>query len=130
MKLINYTVCGRCSNCGECCSDILHLDAKEISKIDVYLKNHKVEQHNKGANNLKCPFRNDNLKKCDIYEVRPYICQVFKCDTQPEEAIKKRDLINNKKKPRSMAELFFKDDTKIKFVGENLHLKLYKRGEK
>lgn len=128
--ITNYTINGKCSNCGQCCSDILHLDAKEITQIDKYLKGRKLEQHNKGENNLNCPFRNDITRTCEIYEARPLICQRFKCDISPEEAFEKRDFINNKKKPRSMAELFFKDDSKIKFMERELHLKIYKRGEK
>jgi len=129
MKLINNTRCGNCSNCGECCSDFLHLDKDEIKKIDDYLKKHKLIQNNKGANNFICPFRNNVLKKCDIYEVRPYICQLFKCNILPEEARIKRDEINKNKKPRSMAELFFKDDSKIKFLKEKFNVKIYRRGE-
>ena len=96
----------------------------------MYLKKHPKYQHNKGENNLNCPFRNDELRICEIYEVRPLICQVFKCNVQPEEAFKKRDFINNKKKSRSMAELFFKDESKINFMKNNYGIKLYKRGEK
>lgn len=129
MKLNNYTICGKCSNCGECCSDILHLDKDEIKRIDNYLKEHKIVQNNKEENNLNCPFRNDVLKKCDIYEVRPYICQIFKCNTSSKEAKFKRDELNKNKKPRSMTELFFKDDSKIKFLYQNFKIKVYKRGE-
>ena len=120
---------GNCSRCGECCGDILHLDDEEIQRIDDYIKEHKVYQLNKGENNLRCPFRDDFLKRCTIYEVRPYICRVFKCDTPPEKAKFNRDEINKGKKPRSMAELFFKDESKIKFLKENLGIKIYKRGE-
>ena len=128
-KLNDYTVKGNCSSCGECCSDILHLDKDEIEKIDKYLKKHKISQHNKGKNNIKCPFRNETFKKCDIYEVRPYICQIFKCNIPPELAKFNRDEINKGKKPRSMAELFFKDDSKIKFLKKYFNLKVYKREE-
>lgn len=128
MNITNYTICGNCSNCGECCSDTLHLDDDEIKKIDEFLKEHKIYQNNKGGNNFKCPFRDDFLKRCSIYEVRPYICRVFKCDTPVEKARFNRDEINKNKKPRSMAELFFKDESKIKFI-KNFGIKIYKRGE-
>lgn len=114
----NLTINGICSNCGECCSDFLHLDKKEIETIDNYLKNHKIIQQNKGSNNWNCPFRNNVLRKCEIYEVRPLICQKFKCNLKPNEAFKQRDLINFNKKPRSMAELFFNDDSKLKYARE------------
>lgn len=129
MKLINYTVCGQCSNCGQCCSDLLHLSKEEIKRIDDYLKEHKLEQHNKGENNLNCPFRNELFKKCDIYEVRPEICKIFKCNKTPEEAYRNREFTNFNKKCRSMAELFFNDDSKIKFLKKELGLKVYTREE-
>lgn len=128
MNITDFIINGKCSNCGECCTDTLHLDDDEIKKIDEFLKGHKIYQNNKGSNNFRCPFRDDFLKRCSIYEVRPYICRAFRCDTPPEKAILNRDEINKNKKPRSMAELFFKDESKIKFV-ENFGIKIYKRGE-
>lgn len=129
MNLTDYTRCGDCSNCGQCCSDILHLSEEEIKRIDKYLKENKVIQHNKGKTNLMCPFRNEMLKKCDIYEVRPEICRIFKCNKTPEEAFRNREFTNFNKKPRSLAELFFKDDSKIKFLKEIIPIKIFKRGE-
>lgn len=129
MNLTDYTRCGECSNCGQCCSDILHLSEEEIKRIDKYLKENKVVQHNKGKNNLMCPFRNEMLKKCDIYEVRPEICRIFKCNKTPEEAYRNREFTNFNKKPRSLAELFFLDDSKIKFLKEIIPIKIFKRGE-
>jgi Fe-S-cluster containining protein len=129
MGLTNMTICGNCSNCGECCSDFLHLDEREITAIDKYLKKHNILQQNKGANNWNCCFRNETFKRCDIYEVRPQICRVFKCDITPAEAYRRRDEINGNKKARSMAQLFFKDDSKIHLANE-YGIKVYKRGEK
>lgn len=129
MNLTDYTRCGECSNCGQCCSDILHLSEEEIKRIDKYLKKIKVIQHNKEKNNLMCPFRNEMLKKCDIYEVRPEICRIFKCNKTPEEAFRNREFTNLNKNPRSLAELFFKDDSKIKFLKEIIPIKIFKRGE-
>lgn len=124
----NFTICGNCSNCGQCCSDFLHLDKQEIHKIDEYLKTHKVKQHNKGSNNWICPFRNEELKKCDIYEARPLICQRFKCNLKPQDAFKQRDFINADKRPRSMAQLFFKDNSKI-HLAKKYGIRIYKREE-
>jgi Fe-S-cluster containining protein len=129
IELTNYTILGNCSNCGQCCSDILHLNSKEIKKIDRYLKKHKVEQHNKGQNVIICPFRNEEIHRCEIYEVRPEICRIFKCDKTPLEAYKNREFTNFNKKPRSMAELFFQDDSKLKFIQRELKIKLYRRNE-
>lgn len=129
MDLTDFTKYGQCSNCGQCCSDLLHLSKEEIKRIDDYLKDHKVIQHNKGENNIICPFRNEAFKKCDIYEVRPEICKIFKCNKTPEEAYRNREFTNFNKKPRSMAELFFKDDSKIKYLKDVIPYKIYKRGE-
>ena len=108
---------------------MLHLDNEEIQRIDNYLKKHKVYQANKGEINIRCPFRDDFLKRCTIYEARPNICRVFKCDTPPEKAKFTRDEINTNKKPRSMAELFFNDTSKIEFLKDKLNIKIYRRGE-
>lgn len=128
IHMTNYTINGNCSNCGECCSDILPLNEKEIVKIDKYLKTHKLKKHHEFLNDARCPFRNDVERKCEIYEVRPYICQMFKCDTQPEQAEWQRDEINKVRKVRSMKELFFKDDSIVKLANQT-GLKIYKRGE-
>ena len=44
--LTDNTRNGLCSNCGECCSDLLHLSTKEIVEIDKFLKKNKVKRHN------------------------------------------------------------------------------------
>ena len=127
-QLENNTICGSCSNCGGCCSEFLHLDDTEIRKIDEFLKRNKVVQMNKEANNWICPFRDNFLKRCQIYEARPLICQRFKCDVKPQDAFKTRDFINADKKVRSMTELFFHDDSKIQLIN-NFGIKVFKRGE-
>ena len=38
----NRTCNGKCSSCGECCSDILPLDNFEIKKIRDYINKHKI----------------------------------------------------------------------------------------
>lgn len=116
MNLTNFTIYGKCSNCGQCCSDILHLSKEEIKTIKDYLKVHKLEQCNKGENNLNCPFRDDFMKKCNIYEVRPEICRVFKCNKTSEDAFLTREFTNLNKDPISMAETFFNDNSKLKFL--------------
>lgn len=128
MNITNFTNKGKCSSCGECCSDFLHLDDKEIKRIDEYLEDHTVGQLNKNPQSAVCPFRDNLLKKCAIYEARPYICRLFKCDTPVNKAIIDRDEVNKDKKVRSMKELFFKDDSTIKLL-EELNTKVYRRGE-
>lgn len=65
IKLNNYTCNGKCSCCGQCCGDILHLSKKEINEIDKYLKKHKIEATPRCIlfdYDNTCPFR-DNKKK-------------------------------------------------------------------
>lgn len=112
----NYTILGNCSRCGNCCTDLLCLDSEEIDRIDKYLEKNKIEQHNKGKCNLCCPFRNDEKKICEIYEVRPDICRVFKCDKTLEQARAERNQLNYGKEVRSMAQLFFKDSSKANLL--------------
>lgn len=120
IDLKNYTNHGECSNCGECCSDFLPLNKSEIKTIREYIKTHKVENHSVVncfvQANAMCPFRNNKEKKCDIYEVRPYICRVFKCDTQPEQAEFARDEIEKVREVQSMKKLFFNDTSNEKLL--------------
>ena len=113
ISITNYTCNGKCSSCGRCCGDILHLSKAEIKIIDAYLKKHKVKAtpRNVFVNyDNTCPFRDEDKKICKIYEVRPQICRVYKCDKTPEEALKNRELTNKGKLPRSMRNLFFNDN--------------------
>ena len=74
-KVINFCVeNGKCSDCGNCCSNCLPLTQAEIKVIKKHIrKNHILpEQHT--------PFRDEINKRCKIYEVRPAICKFFKCD--------------------------------------------------
>lgn len=120
INIKNHTDHGICSNCGECCSDWLPLSSKDIRRIQEYLKSHKVERHNKPncfiQYNFTCPFRNNKEKKCDIYEVRPGICRVFKCDVPLEQAALTRDMIEEKHPARSMTNIFFGDSINEDFL--------------
>lgn len=128
----NFTNKGKCSCCGNCCGDILHLSKREIKNIDKYLKNHKITPTSRCIlvdYDNTCPFRDNINKKCKIYEVRPDICKVFKCDKTPEEVYKNRELNNKGKLCRSMRNLFFNDNGCKKFVNM-LHIEIYDRNDK
>lgn len=112
IQITDYTCNGKCSSCGQCCGDILHLSKEEIRTIDKYLKTHKVEATPRNilaVYDNTCPFRDNKNKICKIYEVRPQICRAYKCDRTPEDAIRTRELTNKGKLPRSMRNLFFND---------------------
>ena len=133
INLTNFTCNGKCSCCGQCCGDILHLSKQEIKKIDDYLKDHKVEETKRimfCSYDNTCPFRDNKNKICKIYEVRPDICRVFKCDKSPEEAYKNRELTNKGKLPRSMRNLFFGDTKGADFMLKQLGMPIFDRQDK
>lgn len=73
-----------CNRCGKCCSNILMLSQKEISKIKKYMVDNDIEVINHNTilskeDSKVCPFLN-NDKLCNIYPVRPSICRSFNCD--------------------------------------------------
>ena len=120
-KTTDFTNKGKCSNCGECCSDILPLTDADISRIKEHLKTKKIEQNNKGANVILCPFRNNIARQCMIYSVRPVICRIFKCDKTLEQSVKELGLEAfkySKAKKCSMAQVFFNDNTKVNLLKE------------
>ena len=79
----DFTRKGKCSHCGECCSNFLPLSASEISRISLYLSEHHILPmplaRGKYIYSEMCPFL-DAHKKCLIYDVRPLICKAFKCN--------------------------------------------------
>lgn len=89
----NFTINGECSNCGSCCSNNLPVSAKEIKTIKRYIQKHGIKERlcrypiATPIIDCVCPFRSETENKCMIYEVRPEICRVFKCDN-PMEKIK------------------------------------------
>lgn len=82
-ELIDNTINGECSGCGQCCTNILTLSDKEIHKIKSYIGKNKIKPINH-CNLLSmeysniCPFLNEE-KRCNIYSVRPEICRRFVC---------------------------------------------------
>lgn len=42
---------------------------------------------------MTCPFLNDQ-NKCSIYEDRPYICKIFKCDKKVMNEEEARRILN------------------------------------
>lgn len=82
-ELIDNTINGECSGCGQCCTNILTLSDKEIHRIKSYIGQYKIEPINHCSyvtwsySNV-CPFLN-NENKCNIYPVRPEICKRFLC---------------------------------------------------
>ena len=121
-SIINFTCNGECSNCGNCCGDLLHLSHKEIKVIKNYLRHHRNIEATPisvmAALDNTCPFRDNKNKKCKIYEVRPEICRRFKCDYTEEKIFKTRDMLNSERQLHSMRQLFFKDSRNAKLFNQ------------
>lgn len=86
----NMTENGKCTGCGNCCSNILPMTDKEIEVIQRYIKKNHIKEckHTIPLANpfldMTFPFLNTDkkTKKCTIYSVRPNICRKFSCDPE------------------------------------------------
>lgn len=110
MKITNLTDNGKCTGCGECCSNTLPMTQQEINKIHHYIKKHHIKEQKHVvipavAIVNACPFLDTSKpnNKCMIYDVRPKICQKFICDKKQlpewtaEELKEDRRIIDVKK---------------------------------
>ena len=111
--VMNFTVDGRCSGCGQCCSDFLPLSKEEINRIRRYIKAHDIkEKHNNvlmQGFDMTCPFRDEVNRVCTIYRIRPEICREFKCDYDPARIDTTKKLFHQRNHFISMRETFFGD---------------------
>lgn len=111
-RIYDCTNNGKCSGCGDCCSNILPITKKEISEIKKYIKDYgiKKQEHRSfflSANTIDmvCPFCDTNKElKCTIYPVRPSICKIFLCSNA---AKREMHLSNAGRKNVNMNEVFF-----------------------
>lgn len=114
----DFTKDGKCSRCGNCCSDFLPVSDKEIKVIKNYITENKIiEQKHlppvaEPVMDFTCPFFNGIHKKCEIYPVRPAICQDFQCDKPAKEIKLNKELFHGKYHAISMRETFFKEAIK------------------
>lgn len=79
-KITDNSVCGKCSKCGECCTNLLPISQEELETIQKYVIENKIRPQSHllvMQNRLCCPYYDG--KKCLIYEVRPLICREFYC---------------------------------------------------
>ena len=84
----NFTENGKCTQCGDCCSNVLPMTQEEVDIIKNYIKRYKIRECKRlfptrqEAIDLSCPFLDTTKKseKCRIYEVRPRVCRNFICD--------------------------------------------------
>ena len=107
----DFTINGKCSKCGQCCSAILPVTPQEVERIRKYIEKNNIKPVSTlkilatKTIDLTCPFYEKS--KCLVYEVRPRICKDFMCNKTPQEAMS-RELIGNYKyiKPVDFRKIF------------------------
>lgn len=104
---------GKCTACGNCCSNILPMSEREIKEIKLYIKKHKIKEQKHiiapmvNAIDMTCPFLDDSKKlKCTIYEARPHICRCFICSKH--NGAGREDIPNEKLYVVNVRDTFFK----------------------
>ena len=111
-NIYNYTVNGKCSSCGNCCSNILPMSRKEIDIIKKYIKKNEITERKhllpvaEKNYDMICPFRDNTKKICTIYPVRPEICKQFICDSE-KRAKHNRKLLGQTRTITMVRETFF-----------------------
>lgn len=113
----DYTVGGKCSGCGCCCSNLLPISGKEVKQIRRHVEKHgiKEQMHRpptaKPMQDMTCPFRSEKERKCLIYPVRPAICRDFQCDKPRKKIEANKRLYHGKYIVHDMRETFFREKT-------------------
>ena len=110
----DFTKDGKCSNCGQCCADLLPISDEEVRKIRAYIKRNNIKEQKHFLPivlvpefDLTCPFRSNAERKCVIYEVRPAICRDFQCDKPRKRIEADKDMYHGLYAPHSMRLTFF-----------------------
>lgn len=124
-KIIDFTQNGKCSNCGNCCTNLIVMSDREVNRIKVYLRQHPVnEQFLKSKIDIKsvdmtCPFRDHVHGKCLIYSVRPEICKQFICNKDEYSLLLNRNkLASENRRSVFMRTEFFGNKEDINFFNE------------
>ena len=95
MNLENFCCNHCCSRCGSCCGMGIPISRKEEKRIRDYIKENNIMPESLYEDNnfyAICCFYDRKNKKCKIYDVRPKICQSFKCDRAVSTILKERDI--------------------------------------
>ena len=94
LRFVDFSEHGRCINCGTCCrTNFLPLSDQEIVRIRQYIKKYKIKAApvvSKCQAMFCCPFRDDRLRSCKIYAVRPEVCRGFWCNLADDVILKRR----------------------------------------
>lgn len=111
-NIYNFTKDGKCSGCGNCCSNLLPMSQKEVDVIHRYIKKHDIKECKHllpvatPVFDMTCPFRDNDKGICAIYEVRPEICRQFICDSE-KRAKHNRKLLGQTREIIAVREEFF-----------------------
>lgn len=111
----DFTVNGKCSGCGECCSRILPLSGREIDRIRLYVKANNLKPHRptpplaKPTITMICPFMDGRKEenKCDIYDIRPDVCRDFLCTFESQDKKAHSRMLSEQKQIVDMWDTFF-----------------------
>lgn len=115
-EVIDLTVNGNCTQCGQCCSSLLPLSEDEIKRIHKYIKANSVKPcihflpfAVQPPIDLTCPFLDTNKKseKCRIYEVRPNVCRAFICSRKTKDKESEEKLFSQRNYVVDMWKEFF-----------------------
>ena len=98
----DYTKNGECIRCGSCCSTFLPLTDKEFKTLKQWVKdnNYKPKQIaiiKSKTYDMTCPFLDKSNRNCVVYDIRPQICEDFRCDKVSADLSKyrgKREIYN------------------------------------
>lgn len=111
--VFDFTVDGKCSNCGSCCSNFLPMSSKEVKEIHRYIEKKRITEQKRvwpvstPAVDFTCPFRSESEKKCLIYEKRPAICRDFQCDKPRKQILADKEMYHGRYSVVDMRQEFF-----------------------
>ena len=121
IKFEDFTINGKCSNCGGCCSDLLPMSDFEVNRIKSYIKKHNIKEQRHNVFNgidMTCPFRDETNRKCLIYAIRPEICKQFMCNHKKEDIIKTKYHFHNINRIVFMRNEFFGSKEDINLIAK------------
>lgn len=128
----DYTIDGKCSECGACCGNILPISKREFQDIKQYVEKNNIKPHkhfiapvnSEPEYDMSCPFLDTSKEKnkCLIYSHRPYICRTYSCHNAVDKAKRDKAMFQQRRYITDMRAAFFGGKT---FFG-----KLAEMGEK
>lgn len=119
VDVTDFTIQGKCSSCGQCCSNLLPLSNEEVSRIKSYIKKHKIKEQRHNAMmgvDMTCPFRDEANRKCLIYPIRPAICREFMCNHTTEDIMKAKIDFHNINRVVCMRNEFYNNTEDVNFL--------------